>query len=1163
MATQWQQLEAGIAALEAQRAVLGDEVVDLALGPLKARMATLASVQTRQPAQSLKQVSILFLDVVGSTSLSQHLDPEDTSAVMDGALRRGTAIVQAHGGRVVQYAGDSILAAFGAAGAAEDDAERAVRCGLSLLELGRELSAEVLAAHGYEGCNVRVGIHTGGVLLGGGGGGVGDESAMRGLAVNVAARMEQTAPAGALRISRDTYQQVRGLFDVALQPPLAVKGVDEPLVSFLVLKAKARSFRHATRGIEGVATRMVGRDAEFKALQDVFKRLYTERRWMAVTVVADAGIGKSRLLDEFQAWTEAQAEQPHLFRGRATPQTQGQPFGLLRDIVAWWLALSDDDTMDRAKAKVEQGVMPLFAEAFEFAQGHAHLLGHLIGLDWKDSPHLRDILDDPRQIRNRARHAAAQVFRRISARDGAPVVLQLEDLHWADDESLDFLTYLAEVSADAPLLVLAFTRPTLFERRGDGLGKAGYPVRIDLQPLDNDTSGALVDELLKQLPEVPTALRELITGGAEGNPFYMEELVRMLIDQGAIDVSGERWQLQADRLQATRVPTTLTGVLQARLDGLPAQERLTLQEASVIGQIFWDRALLALDDQTETALVQLVRRELALPRQEAAFDGLREYAFKHALLHQVTYDTLLKRQRRLLHGRLADWLAAHSQSNGARASDFLGLTAQHYQEAGEDANAAEFHARAAEHALDRLAHGTVLSHVQQAFALLDRTGDSPSQSLLRWRLLRAREVTLGMQGHGQQQEMDIDALECLAQALGDDVRRAYAVYRRTGVALSRSRFAEAEQGARQVVALADAALARADGSAGSDGTTTALHLRRLSGLRQVGVALMNQGRLDEAQPLLEQTLSAARDRQMLKLQALCLNSLSVLVERRGDTVGNLALGRDCLNAFRRAGDRRFEAIGLGNVGAALLNLGHLSAARRDLEDALKLISQTGERGKECGPLCALSELVLLQGQAAQALALAGQARGLAVDVLEPDWEVVASVYQGHAEAALGQRERAAQAYAHAQQVAERISSAWQFDARAGLARLDLAGGDIAGAVQALSPLWSTAVAQAPADAAVQAGADARSAQPGESPIPPALAAQLDSAIAPRLIDLTAYRVLSAAQDGRATAWLRRAHRALMVQADAINDAALRQMFLSNIPQHRDIVSLWAAPGRPL
>ncbi len=257
-----------------------------------------------------------------------------------------------------------------------------------------------------------------------------------------------------------------------------------------------------------------------------------------------------------------------MFQGRAHPQTEGQPYGLLRDILAWRLQIGDSDSMEVAKQKVEQGIAPLFDDDADMAQAHAHLLGHLIGLDFAESTHIKGIKDDSKQIRNRGFHAAAQMFRRIAARDRTPIVLLLDDLHWADDGSLDFLNYLAQVNRDVPMLLLGLARPTLFERRSDWSNTVEAHQRIDLLPLDKGVSRLLANELLKKLDDVPSALRELVSGGAEGNPFYMEELVKMLVDEGAIETGGDRWRLIPGKLLATHVPQTLIGVLQARLDSL-------------------------------------------------------------------------------------------------------------------------------------------------------------------------------------------------------------------------------------------------------------------------------------------------------------------------------------------------------------------------------------------------------------------------------------------------------------------------------------------------------------------------------------------------------------------------------------------------------------------
>ena len=1121
--TEQQQLEAAIAALEGQRSTLGDAVVESLLAAARAKLATLtpSAAAPSVPAQTLRQVSIVFMDVVGSTALAQHLDPEAISAVMDDALSRATAVVQAHGGKVLQYAGDNVLAVFGAAEAREDDAERAVRCGLALLELGKVLGAEVRAAYGHAGFDVRVGVHTGAVLLGGG---VDAEGSIRGIAVNIAARMEQTAPAGALRISHDAYAQVRGMFEVERQEPMTVKGVEEPVQSYLVLRAKPRSFRLGSRGIEGVATRMIGRDAELESLQDAFKRLFIDRRLAAVTVVADAGLGKSRLLYEFSAWSEARPESFFLFRGRATPQTQGQPFGLLRDIVAWRFGIADDDSIEAARRKMEEGIVPLFLDEDgpDLAEGHAHLLGHLIGLEWRESRHVQGILDDPKQIRNRAFHVAAQLFRRIGLADGSPVVLELEDLHWADNESLDFLAYLAEVDRDVPLLIVACSRPTLFERRASWCAERVHR-RIDLQPLGKDMSRLLASELLKKLPEVPAALRELVIGGAEGNPFYMEELVKMLIDQGAIE-TGEVWTVNAERLLLTKVPPTLTGVLQARLDSLPAPERLTLQQASVIGPVFWDRALIALDTKAHDTLPALVRRELALPRAESNSDDLREYAFKHQILHQVTYETVLRRTRRELHGKLARWLAAQT---GLRANEFVGAAARHFELAGDDANAAEYHTRAAEHARTRMAHEAVLEHVQSALALLDGAPGAGMRPL-RWRLLDVREATLEIQGDRAGQRADIEAMAELAEAMDDDRRRAHASWRRSALAQRIADHPAMEAAARQAVESATRA---------GDGPL------RLLAQRMLAMSLAFQGRPAEGRVIAEETLAEARALSLRQVEGSCLNALGLIAGMQDDEVGALLFDQQSLDAYRAAGDRRNEAIAHGNIGAGWLGLGEPTRARRELEESLRLMRVNGERALEVSPLCALATLALWQGNEAQALVHARAAVETAVAVQARDQEIAALCRVGDAELMLGRHGAAVQAFVSARARATEIASPYRHDAAAGLARVALAEGDTGAAMRALEPLLALG-------AKTVAAADA-----------------LKGVEFPRLVEWTCHRVLAVAgdrDDSRAAEWLGRAHEALHAQAATIPDAELRQKFLCNVPLHREIVAAWAtrdAAGR--
>ncbi len=860
---------------------------------------------------------------------------------------------------------------------------------------------------------------------------------------------------------------------------------------------------------------MIGRDAELEALQDAFTRLFVDRNLAAVTVVADAGIGKSRLLYEFAAWSDARSERFFLFRGRATPQMQGQPFGLLRDIIAWRFQIGDDDSIEAARRKMEQGIVPLFVDddGPDLSEGHAHLLGHLIGIEWHESRHVKGILDDPNQVRNRAFHAAAQLFRRIGSSAGSPVVLQLEDLHWADNESLDFLAYLAEIDQDVPLLMLACCRPTLFERRASWCAEKVHQ-RIDLQPLGKDMSRLLVSELLKKVPEVPAALRELVTGGAEGNPFYMEELVKMLIDQGAIEI-GEVWKVNAERLLLTRVPPTLTGVLQARLDGLPAPERLTLQQASIIGPVFWDRALIALDTKANDTLPALVRRELALPRSDSNNDDLREYAFKHQILHQVTYATVLKRTKRELHGKVARWLAAQT---GLRANDFLGAAAKHFELAGDVANAAEYHTRAAEYARTRMAHEAVLDHVRQALALLDRTPGAGTR-LLFWRLLEVREATLDIHGDRVGQRADIEALAELAEALDDDRRRAHAAWRRSALAQRIADHAATETTAQQAIEWAR--------RAGDDEI-------RLLAQRMLAMSLAFQGRPAEGRDIAEEALAEARTLALRRVEGLCLNALGVMLAMQCDDVGALLLDQQSLAAHRVAGDRRNEAIAQGNIGAGWLGLGELTRARVELEEGLRLLRINGERALAVSPLCALSTLALWKGDDAHALVQARAAVETAVAVHARDQEPAALCRVGDAELALGRHGPAAEAFASAHARASEIASPYRHDASAGLARVALAQGDSDAAMQALASLLPLGT---------RTGGD-------DNPF--------EGAEFPRLVEWTCHRVLARAGDPRAAEWLARAHAALQARAATIADAELRQGFICNIPVHREIAAAWAA-----
>ena len=1094
-----EQIESAIAALEAQRGVLGSAIADMAIAPLRDKLAA-AQASALRREQRLKPVTVLFMDVVGSTDLSRQLDPEDVHAVMDGALERLTAVVESQHGRVLQYAGDSLLAVFGADQAHEDDPERAVRAGLAIIDEIPQLAARVRAQYGLDGFSLRVGINTGPVLLGGG---VDAEGSIRGITVNIAARMEQTAPAGALRISHDTYRHVRGVFDVTQEPPITVKGIAEPVRSYLVHRAKPRAFRVPNRGVEGVETRMVGRDLELTKLTDAFEGVVEEMSLSLATVVGDAGLGKSRLLSEFGHWLALRPVPVLFFQGRPQPYGNNVPYGLLRDLLAWRFEILDGDSQAVAQAKLAQGLGPMFGER---AAEQTALIGQLIGLDYGADPHIAGIANEAKQIRDRAFHALAQYFRLLHQSTDSPIALLLDDLHWADEGSLDFVNHLAQACRDVPIMVLCLTRPTLYERRRLwGSGQHNHE-RIDLAPLSKRSCRELADALLSRLETVPAALRDLLTSSAEGIPYFVEELVGMLIDDGVIITGPERWRIVADKLLTVHVPPTLAGVLQARLDSLPPSEKEALQQASVIGHVFWDEALQRIAPAATEALDGLTRRELAHGRETSAFEGTHEYVFKHHVLHQVTYDSVLKRDKREQHRQTADWLVVRS---GDRASEYFGLIAEHYERAGDNANAVIYLGKASEDAARSYASHAALDYLGRALAL------TPADDLrTRFTLLMTRRGVLGNTGRRTEQEADVAELEQLADAMDDDALRAQARGWRAAQALVTGDYPGACAAAARAVAWAEAA-----------NVPGAAVLACVNWAR----ALQFQGDYVNAQSRTEQCLALAREVGNRRVESTSLAQLGILAIQ----VGRYGIARgyfqEALTLARTIGDRAVESGMLNNLGDLERFLGNYGAALELFQTGGRVSREIGQRVNESYVLCNMAHVAYLRGDCAEALDWAEKARDTAQELKDRDLEASLQSTRGHAHAVLGHRDEAAACYRDAVNIYREIGRpTMPPEPIAGLARLALSGGALVEAMHLVADI----VAHFDAGGTVDGTED------------------------PLWIYFTCHQVLAASAAPRADEFLCRAHEMLMQRAEPLSGAE-RETFLGNVPSHRAIVAAWA------
>jgi ABC-type oligopeptide transport system substrate-binding subunit/catechol 2,3-dioxygenase-like lactoylglutathione lyase family enzyme len=514
---------------------------------------------------------------------------------------------------------------------------------------------------------------------------------------------------------------VRGVFDVQAQEPLLVKGKAEAIQTYVVQQAKPRAFRLGTRGVEGIETPMVGREAELKRLQDALYDVIEDSEHQVITITGEAGVGKSRLLYEFDSWIELLPETVRYFKGRARQEMQNLPYALLRDLFAFRFQIQDSDSAEMVRDKMVAGVSEVLGED-EQREMKAHLMGYFVGYDFSDSPHLRTLREDPQALHQQALTYMEQFL--VASCHLNPTVVFLEDLQWADDSSLNVVNHLAEALPQHRLLIVAAARPALFDRRPHWGEGQTFHTRLELEALSRRDGRRLVSEILQKVEQTPDRLRDLIVTAAEGNPFFIEELIKMLIEDGVIIKREEAWRFEPTRLVEVRVPNSLTGVLQARLDRLPLAERTILQQASVVGRLFWDRAVAHIAgaageaaemDGIVNSLSALREREMVFQRETSAFARAREYIFTHALLREATYASVLKKVRQVYHGLVADWLI---QESGERVTEVTGMIADHLEAAGRSAQAVDYLLQAGDQARLLYAHGEAAAYYQRALELL-------------------------------------------------------------------------------------------------------------------------------------------------------------------------------------------------------------------------------------------------------------------------------------------------------------------------------------------------------------------------------------------------------------------------------------------------------------
>ena len=916
-----------------------------------------AKMRASRSAGERKPVTILFADVVGSTALVERLDPEDWTAIINETFDRMSRTIQRYEGTVARLMGDAVLAFFGAPIAHEDDPQRAVRCALDMITSIGDYAAELRRSWGLE-FEIRIGINTGPVVLSDVGSDLKNEYTAMGDAVNVAARMQEAARPSTALVTGATYRFVAPLFEAQSVGPLTLKGKAEPIEAFEIIRPKALPER--TRGFAGLESPMVGREALLAKLRDLLTVVKAGNGRVAC-ILGEPGIGKSRLLAELRG---AAADGVAWAEGRCLSYGQNLPYHLVVDVLRSVIGASSADREPDVRAALRVTCERALGEAWGDTYAY---LGHLLGIRLEPDYLQKVERVTPDTLRTRYVMSLNQMMRAMTKT--RPLVLVCEDVHWADQASVELLLLVLPWINEMPLLLAATSRVErgapgwqLITRAeqvfGDGLAQ------LRLLPLDPAQSRSLIANLL-EIESLPQPVRTFILERAEGNPLFVEEVVRMLIERGAIERRQDRW-VATTSIETVEIPANLQGLLLGRIDHLPDEAKRVLRTASVIGRRF---AMPVLADIGELEAGDLRRALGALEAAgliELSGTGTEiEYTFRHVLLHEAAYDSLLRQQRRDLHVRVAEALERRYPH---RRVELAGVFAMHLEQGSEPARAAPLFLEAADHAAARNANHEAVAFYDKVLAYVAADTSDPERLRLRVRSGIGR-VKAGW-GFGKWDD-DIRRLETTiaeAERLGVPMLTSDAHYWSAFLRQSSGQRPETSpelaRSQQRLMALADQGadpLARANATAllgagalqmGDPRVAARLLEEALPQLRasvdvikaamvagMLGVAYARQGLFERAAEALEEADRLALNGDpMSRADALLTRSLVQL--ERGDVVKAVELAATCAREGEALGSPTCVAGANLVVASGALARGEPEAARRSLERTME-IAQAG------------------------------------------------------------------------------------------------------------------------------------------------------------------------------------------------------------------------------
>ncbi len=890
-------------AIAAQEDAPDDELPRAKFAP--ARLAAKILKSRTQIEGERKQVTILFGDVEGSTDLVQRLDAEEVSGLFDPLQKIMIDAVHAYEGTVNEVLGDGIMAIFGAPIAHEDHALRACRAALDMQTAVRRMAEQSAPQSAAHAIRLRVGLNSGEVVVRAINNDLTISYSAMGMTTHLAARMEQTAEPGTIRISGDTLRLVSGLVDAQAGGAVEMKGVADPVPIYeLRGLGKART-RLEAASLAGL-TPFVGRAQELRQLEERFAEA-AAGRGQVVTILGDPGIGKSRLLLEFRARL---GERAAWSEGRSVSFGRTMAFHPLIDLLRRNFGLEDQDDAAVIRDKVTERITRIGA-GLEHALPY---LFHLLGAADADDPVLRL---DPQIRRAETFEALRQILLRAAERK--PQVLVFEDLHWSDYATRELVSYLLDSMPRSRVLTILTIRPG----HDVAVGERTYATRLVVRNLSAKEAGKMAEAALASA-DLPEDLRALIRRKAEGNPFFVEEVIKALSETGAIRHEGARWVLGRP-LDQIQVPDTIQDVVMSRIDRLEDDPRQALQLASVIGREFTQR-LLDRIAEIRTGTTAVLRELQALELiYEKAFFPEHAFVFKHALTQDVAYGSLLTQRRRELHRRIGEAIEA---LYAGRLAEHYAVLGHHFERAEDWPRAADYFERAAGQAAATFAIHEALALCDQAIEALDRGGEGAGSA--------------GRKG-------DLHARKGALLMLLSDFERAHAEHRKAA-SIARRLGNQQRQGTA-VAAMALASLRAHEFDRCLDECGRAIEVGRAAGSTETiaaaqfttGQVRAVTGHLAEARSIQEQAHALSRAKGHAFYESLSSGALGLIDNWRGDYDPATTKAKKGVE-FARSHNRSFALLaGLFYLGLPLVGRGHYDQAFTTFTDGLELAEKLGDK----------------------------------------------------------------------------------------------------------------------------------------------------------------------------------------------------------------------------